>query len=121
MYKYRLNLTEEEAQELKELFSSLDFDKESMLQKKIYDIKIIHNTDKKKEAMKKATKARTKTVKEKINNAMNLILFENTKLSHYRIAKVSEVSFVTVVKYVNQNTINSLNNIITEKQSRFEF
>ncbi len=118
MYNYRLSLTETEAQELKEFFSSLDSEKGSKLRKKIFDMKKIHNTDKKKEAAKKATKARTKSAKEKINNSINLMLFENKKLTHYQIAKHSKVSFVTVVKYLKQDTINSLNSSRTTSQKK---
>ncbi len=119
MYYYRLNLTETEAQELKGFFfSSMNSNKETVLRKKIFDMKKIHNTDKKKEAMSKATKARTQQAKKKIENSIRLMLFENKKLTHYQIAKHSGVSFVTVIKYIKQSKIDEINNNLTEKQKK---
>ena len=55
---------------------------------------------------KKATEARTAKAKEKIQNAINILRMENKKITHYSIAKVAEVSYLTVKKYISLDEIN---------------
>ena len=56
-----------------------------------------------------ATDARVKRVKEKINNAINLLKLENKKLNFHNIAKTANVAYVTVRKYLSKEDLNKLN------------
>jgi len=73
---------------------------------------IINNPRKIKKSYKKsiaadnATEARTAKAKKKIENAMNILRMENKKLTHYAIAKMAGVSFVTVKKYISLDEMN---------------
>jgi len=59
----------------------------------------------KKEATKKASEAKVKRVKEKINNAIQVLKFMNKKITIYQIAKEAGISFNTAKKY--KDYINS--------------
>jgi len=51
-------------------------------------------------ATQKATEARTKRAKKKIDNAINILRLENKPITHYSISKVAGVSYNTVKKYI---------------------
>jgi len=68
--------------------------------------KIIKYSTKKAIATEKATEARTKKAKEKIQNAINILRLENKKITHYSIAKTADVSYVTVKKYITLDEMN---------------
>jgi len=55
-------------------------------------------------AADKATEARTKKAKEKIQNAVNILRMQNKKITYYSISKESGVAYQTVKKYM-KNTI----------------
>jgi len=63
---------------------------------------IVNNPKKIKRSIKKmiptykATGARTAKVKEKIQNAINILRMENKKITHYSIVKTAGVSYTTV-------------------------
>jgi len=57
------------------------------------------------EASKRATEARSKRAKEKIQNAINLLRMENKEITAYQISKVSGVHFNTVKKYIQGETL----------------
>ena len=84
---------------------------EARLLKKINNPKEIQYSLKKVVATREATEARTKKAKEKIQNAINILRIENKSITHYSIAQCSGVSFNTVKKYLNDDTIISLNEI----------
>jgi len=76
---------------------------------KINNPKIIKYSDKKISAILNATKIRSNRVKEKINNAINILRMENKKFTHYNIAKTGNISFVTVQKYISKEILEKLN------------
>lgn len=84
---------------------------EAELLKKLNNPKEIEHSVKKVVASSKATEARTKAAKEKIQNAINILRMENKKITHYSIAQTSGVSFTTVKKYLNDETLKSLNEV----------
>jgi len=53
-----------------------------------------------------ATEARTAKAKEKIQNAINILRMEGKKTTHYSIAKMAGVSYLTVKKYISLDEIN---------------
>jgi len=115
--KFRLDMNLEEFKILLELFKELTNGRRG---KKEYeyllndlellkDVKQIIISKRKKEATKKATETRSKKVKEKIENAINILNLENKKITPYTISKTSGVSFQTVKKYISKDTLKSLN------------
>jgi response regulator of citrate/malate metabolism len=48
-----------------------------------------------------ATEARSKKVKEKIQNAINLLRMQGKEITAYAVAKEAGISFVTARKYLN--------------------
>lgn len=84
---------------------------EASLLKKLNNPKEIKYSLKKIVATREATESRTKAAKEKIQNAINILRMENKKITHYSIAQTSGVSFTTVKKYLNDETLKSLNEI----------
>ena len=48
-------------------------------------------------------------IKVKIQNAINILRLEDKKITHYSIAKVGEVSYITVKKSISEDKIISLN------------
>jgi len=48
-----------------------------------------------------ATEARSKAVKEKMQNAINILQFENRKITPYAVAKEAKISFETARKYLS--------------------
>ena len=83
----------------------------STLLKKLQNPKEIKRSPKKAIASFKATESRSKKAKEKIQNAINILRITNEKITHYSISKCSGVSFTTVKKYLDEDTINTLNEI----------
>jgi len=75
------------------------------MKEKIENPKVIKHSYNKSFAASQATEARTNRAKEKIQNAINILRMENKKLTHYAIAKVAGVSFVTVKKYISLDEI----------------
>lgn len=84
---------------------------EASLLKKLNNPKEIKYSLKKIVATREATESRTKAAKEKIQNAINILRMENKKITHYSIAQVAGVSFTTVKKYLDDDTLKSLNEI----------
>ena len=84
---------------------------EASLLKKLNNPKEIKYSLKKIAATREATESRTKAAKEKIQNAINILRMENKKITHYSIAQTSGVSFTTVKKYLDDDTLKSLNEI----------
>ena len=106
-----------------ELKALLELLKKSQKNKKIKDefnylinnreilkkVKTIHKSSKKSDAALTATAARSKKAKEKIDNAINILRMENKKITCYSIAKMAEVSYNTVKKYLTNEDIKQLN------------
>jgi response regulator of citrate/malate metabolism len=129
-YNKRLDLSESEFEVLKKYidFEAIEkavknFDpeyykkfniKESIevtLLKKLNNPKEIEYSLKKVTATREATESRTKAAKEKIQNAINILRMENKKITHYSIAQTCGVSFTTVKKYLDDDTLKSLNEV----------
>jgi predicted transcriptional regulator len=72
-------------------------------------VKKIVIQEKKRKATQKANEARSKKAKKKIKNAINILRLENEKINYTSIAKKAKVSFVTVKKYIDEDTLKSLN------------
>ena len=121
VFNKRLDLNESEFDCLKKY---IDFEKmeevvnkykeeciESTLLEKLNNPKVIEYSQKKVIATFRATESRTKAAKEKIQNAINILRIENKKITHYSVAQTSGVSFTTVKKYLNDDTLKSLNEI----------
>ena len=110
MEYYRIDLTKKEWEELRE---SLKFKIMTLanleIYKKINSPKIIKKSDKKIGAVKIANMARTKNAKKKINAAIQLMIFENKKMSYNSIATVSGVAHKTVAKYLTTEKLILVN------------
>ena len=120
---YRLNLTTAEYDKLmnhidfEELKKDIEKSKKNEykgfdnLVDKIKNPKKIEKSIRKAIASEKATKARTKKAKAKIDNAINILRMECKKITHYSIAKTGDVAYLTVKKYLTDDDIISLNKI----------
>lgn len=82
---------------------------------KINKPKIIKYSNKKIKAIQKATLSRSNNVKNKINNAINILRLENKQFTHYNISKTSTVAFQTVKKYIDDELLEKLNQKELEK------
>jgi hypothetical protein len=60
-------------------------------------------------AVNKATEARSKKAKAKIDNAINILRIENKEITHYSISKTGNVSYNTVRKYISLDEMKALN------------
>lgn len=102
---FRLNLSLEEFEDLK---ANLNFSNigDSLIEKMQNPIEI--NIEKKMKSTSIATASRSKKAKEKIQNAINILRLECKNITHYSIAQMSGVSFTTVKKYLNSDTLKSL-------------
>ena len=56
-----------------------------------------------------ATEVRSKKVKYKMNIAIEILQTQKKEITHYAIAKISNVSFNTVKKHMSDDYIKSLN------------
>jgi hypothetical protein len=112
--KHRLDLDIYELETLKNLLTGEGYTsvnaKKSLLEKIANPIKI-HKSRYKTQAAAKATSVRSAKAKAKIDNAINMLRFEAKEITHYSISKFSEVSFMTVKKYVSDDYLKSLNEI----------
>ena len=108
--KYRLDLDEVDIQLLQKYINSIKGEESCIkfneLKEKVNNPKVINWSAKKSNSARTATMARTAKAKEKIQNAINILRMENKKLTHYSIAKVAKVSYVTVKKYILLDEIN---------------
>lgn len=105
--KYRIELDMEEYLSLKKIAENSKIN--ISLFDKIQNPTIIHHSQRKVKAMKKATETRSKTARDKIENAINLLRLESKEITTYAIAKVGNVGFQTVQKYLSSDDIASLN------------
>ena len=124
-YNKRLDLSEDEFdclkkyinfEKIEEAIKNFDPDyqieaTESKLLEKLNNPKKIEYSFKKYSASEKATKARTKKAKEKIQTAIDILRMSHQKITHYSIAQTCGVSFTTVIKYLDDETLKSLNEI----------
>lgn len=98
----RLTVDEQEYQLINSLLvDNLDNEEVYKLKEKL-NLQYIESTNisqKKRDATKNATKARTETSRIKIENTINLARLENKKLTIYSLAKLSGVSYNTAKKY----------------------
>jgi Fic family protein len=111
---YRLDLTADEIENLRELVSyakkhatrHLKKNGEELyfnanLVRKIDEPRKIIYSAKKSIAAEKATAARSKQTKEKVQNAINILLLEGKEITAHRVSKISGVAFTTARKYLN--------------------
>ncbi len=110
MEYYRIDLTKKELEELREnlKFKVMTFTTNEIY-KKVDNPKIIKKSDKKIKAVKIANMARTKNAKKKINAAIQLMIFENKKMTYNSIAVVSGVAHKTVAKYLTTEKLMLVN------------
>lgn len=115
--KKRIDLSESEYLLLLEYFdferleAKKHIDTAQTLLEALKNPKDIEYSFKKFRASETATRARSTKAKEKIQNAINILRMEGKNITHYSIAQMSGVSFNTVKKYINDDTINSLNEV----------
>jgi len=62
-------------------------------------------SQKKTDAAKKATAIRQKRTKEKIQNAVNLLMLEGKEVTAYAVAKTAGISYNTAKKYLKNAQI----------------
>lgn len=116
-FNKRLDLTESEYLILIEYFDFKRLEEKKHIETaqtllgKLKSPKAIEVSVKKSVASLRATEARTKKAKEKIQNAINILRMENKAFTHYSIAQCSRVSFNTVKKYISNETLFSLNEV----------
>ena len=103
------------------LIKSIDFEKLEAFDKtyeeiegfntvsKVNNLKEIKFSAAKNTASEKATKARSNKAKEKIQTAIDILRMSKQKITHYSIAQTCGVSFTTVKKYLDDDTLKSLN------------
>lgn len=95
----RVTLTVNEANEIINILEKSASIKNLMLAKKIREQCNKPVSELKRNATKKATLAKQRLAKTKIQNTVNIMRLENEKMTAYKIAKKSGVSFSTVKKY----------------------
>jgi response regulator of citrate/malate metabolism len=103
------------------LIKSIDFEKLEAFDKTYKEIEGFNTVSKvnnpkdikfsaaKNTASEKATKARSNKAKEKIQTAIDILRMSKQKITHYSIAQTCGVSFTTVKKYLDDDTLKSLN------------
>lgn len=95
----RLTFAEDEFKMIREyLYKNEAFDFVDLLDKK-YEIYQQSITSKKRASTKKANQVQIEKSKKKIQDAINLLLLKNEKVTTYKISKEAGVSYNTVVKY----------------------
>ena len=120
--KYRLDLNLSELERLQEILADLkesekynsyylELESFKSLNEMIHNPKEIKYSGAKGNAAANATEARSKKAKAKIDNAINILRMENKKITHYAIAKIGNVSYNTVTKYLTDDCIISLNEV----------
>lgn len=112
---YRLDMDNTELETLKNILSGsghINQDALGSINNKISKVKIIKRSEAKIQASYKAADAKTKQAKQKIENGINNQRLENKKFTHYSIAKSSGVSINTVKKYIDDDRLKSLNDLI---------
>jgi len=107
--KYRLDLSLDEILLLKLVLEESSTNGLESILNKMDNIKIIKFSIEKIKATKEATKVRSNKAKEKIQNAINILRLEDKKITHYSIAKVGKVSYITVKKHISDDKIILLN------------
>jgi len=104
-FKYRVDLDFDRLELLQKYINKLDnIDERDIIlfnevKEMINNPKKIKRSVNKLVAADKATEARTKKAKEKIQNAINLLRMQNKKITYYAITKESGVAYQTVKKY----------------------
>lgn len=73
----------------------------SMLEKELEENKN-RDISKKQSSIMEARKERSKRLKEKIENAMNLLRLENREITAYAVAKIAGISYNSASKYLKQ-------------------
>jgi len=105
-YRYRIDLDYDRLGVLQKYINAINIADEkdieflNEIKEKVNNPKKIKRSVNKMIACDKATEARTKKAKEKIQNAINLIRMQNKKITYYAIAKESGVAYQTVKKYI---------------------
>lgn len=94
-FGYQITVSREEADELERAKETLD-------RHGFRAVRKTADTRKKKESMKKANEIRVKKTEEKMNNALNLLRFQDVKITAYRLAKEAGVSQPTAAKFLKK-------------------
>lgn len=126
-YNYRLDLSSSDLNSLifvlKDCINSKNYDNmfiDNIVEKLSKELKPIKQSNKKHSAADKAREEKTKQVKEKIENGINLLRMETKKFTHYSISKSSGVSFNTVRKHITEEQLKELNKCYTDKQNEIK-
>jgi hypothetical protein len=114
MKTYRLDLTADEIENLRELaeyarkYAARHLKKHGEelfisgdLLHKIEEPREIEYSGKKGVAAEKATEARSATAKRKIQDAINVLRLQGDPITPHRVSKISGVAFTTARKYLN--------------------
>ena len=115
---YRLDMNSTELETLKNIISGDGHINQTSLEslnEKIAKVKIIKRSEAKIIASSKATNAKIKQTKEKIENGINILRLEGKKFTHYSIAKSSGTSLNTVKKYIDDKRLKTLNEFNYDK------
>ncbi len=106
---YRVEFNQIEYQTLLEVISQAEYTpKIKMISNCLQKTKFIKLSENKIKGIGKATEARTKNAKEKIENAINILRLECRPITHYSIATIGEVSYNTVKKYISDEDMKGL-------------
>ena len=113
------------------LIKSIDFEKLEAFDKTYEEIEGFNTVSKvnnpkeikfsaaKNTASEKATKARSNKAKEKIQTAIDILRMSKQKITHYSIAQTCGVSYTTVKKYLDDDTLKSLNEM--EQRIKYKY
>jgi len=105
-YTYRIDLQVEYLELLQKYINQIDNvdERDTIMLNEIKEMinnpKKIKRSVNKMIACDKATEARTKKAKEKIQNAVNILRMQGKKITYYSISKESGVAYQTVKKYL---------------------
>jgi len=114
--RYRLDMEHMELETMRNLVSGEGFISEvaiESIKQKLKKIKIIKRSEAKSIASYNATKVRIQNAKEKIEKGIENLRLDNKKLTYYSIAKSGGVSLNTVKKYVDEDRLKALNDLIS--------
>jgi len=113
---YRLDMNHTELETIRNLVSGEGFISEVAMESiklKLDKVKIIKRSEAKSIASYNATKVRIQNAKDKIEKGIKNLRLNNKKLTYYSIANSGRVSLNTVKKYVDEDRLKSLNDLIS--------
>ena len=109
-YDYLIKCVDfEKLEEIEKEYENFDAFKGFNIIEKLNNPKEIEYSSNKSAAALQATEARSEKVKYKMNIAIEILQTQKKEITHYAIAKISNVSFNTVKKHMSDEYIKSLN------------